>query len=74
MFVLQRCLGVSFSACRVGGPGSPVPVSLWSVCCVALCSPCWQRMEVSGGGGSVRPARSLWQRVGELSLVRLTRP
>ncbi|CAN6925259.1 unnamed protein product, partial [Brassica oleracea] len=53
MFVLQRCLGVSFSACQVGGPGSPVP-----------------RMEVSGGGGSVRPAGSLWQRVGELSLVR----
>ncbi|WZZ39194.1 hypothetical protein YC2023_035453 [Brassica napus] len=53
MFVLQRCLGVSFSACRVGGPGSPV-----------------LRMEVSGGGGSVRPAGSLWQRVGELSLVR----
>ncbi|CAN7012940.1 unnamed protein product, partial [Brassica oleracea var. botrytis] len=47
MFVLQRCLGVSFSACRVGGPGSPVP-----------------RVEVSDGGGSVRPAGSLWQRVG----------
>nr|VDD61878.1 unnamed protein product [Brassica oleracea] len=25
MFVLQQCLGVSFSACRVGGLGSPVP-------------------------------------------------
>ncbi|CAN6929896.1 unnamed protein product, partial [Brassica oleracea] len=53
MFVLQQCLGVSFSACRVGGLGSPVP-----------------RVEVSGGGGSVRPAGSLWQHVGELSLVR----
>ncbi|KAG2246629.1 hypothetical protein Bca52824_086257 [Brassica carinata] len=60
MFVLQRCLGVSFSACRVGGSGSPVPVNLgFSL-----------HMEVSGGGGSVRPAGSLWQRVGELSLVR----
>ncbi|CAN6803731.1 unnamed protein product, partial [Brassica oleracea] len=47
MFVLQRCLGVSFSACQVGGPGLPVP-----------------RMKVSGGGGSVRPAGSLWHRVG----------
>ncbi|WZY77281.1 hypothetical protein YC2023_023665 [Brassica napus] len=73
MFVLQRCLGVSFSACRVGGPGSPVSVNLgFSLVCLLcrLCSPCWQRVEVSGGGGSVRPAGSLWQRVGELSLVR----
>ncbi|KAL0837300.1 hypothetical protein Bca101_089190 [Brassica carinata] len=31
---------------------------------------CLGHMEVSGGGGSVRPAGSLWQRVGELSLVR----
>ncbi|KAF2604630.1 hypothetical protein F2Q70_00026375 [Brassica cretica] len=30
---------------------------------------CLGRMEVSGGGGLVRPAGSLWQRVGELSLV-----
>ncbi|CAN7125198.1 unnamed protein product, partial [Brassica rapa subsp. narinosa] len=35
MFVLQRCLGVSFSACRVGGPGSPVPVNLgFSLVCL----------------------------------------
>ncbi|KAG2246847.1 hypothetical protein Bca52824_086475 [Brassica carinata] len=54
MFVLQRCLGVSFSACQVGGPGSPVPVNLgFSLICLLF-----------------RPAGSLWQRVGELSLVR----
>ncbi|CAN6976391.1 unnamed protein product [Brassica oleracea var. botrytis] len=38
MFVLQRCLGVSFSTCRVGGPGSPVPVNL-SFSLVCLMSP-----------------------------------
>ncbi|CAN7112952.1 unnamed protein product [Brassica rapa subsp. narinosa] len=36
MFVLQRCLGVSFSACRVGGPGSPVLVNLgFSLVCLS---------------------------------------
>ena len=49
MFVLQRCLGVSFSACRVGGPGSPVLVNLgFSLVCL-LCRLVFSLLAARGG-------------------------
>ncbi|CDY61484.1 BnaCnng37870D [Brassica napus] len=69
MFVLQRCLGVSFSACRVGGPGSPVPFVPPGLCGSALVSYLWSASATSLGPGTPHPSNQ--NSIGGCVLLRL---
>ncbi|CAN6968854.1 unnamed protein product [Brassica oleracea var. botrytis] len=69
MFVLQRCLGVSFSTCRVGGPGSPVPFVPPGLCGSALVSYLWSASATSLAPEAPHPSNQ--NGIGGCSLLRL---
>ncbi|KAH0888956.1 hypothetical protein HID58_051385 [Brassica napus] len=69
MFVLQRCLGVSFSACRVGGPGSPVLFVPPGLCGSALVSYLWSASATSLAPGAPHPSNQ--NGIGGCGLLRL---
>ncbi|CAN6919193.1 unnamed protein product [Brassica oleracea] len=69
MFVLQRCLGVSFSACQVGGPGLPVPFVPPGLCGSALVSYLWSASATSLASGAPHPSNQ--NGIGGCVLLRL---
>ncbi|KAH0904088.1 hypothetical protein HID58_043591, partial [Brassica napus] len=69
MFVLQRCLGVSFSACQVGGPGLPVPFVPPGLCGSVLVSYLWSASATSLASGAPHPSNQ--NGIGGCVLLRL---